>query len=579
MRQFILSFLRTIRLSILFISLLYIFGKGAHAQSTILKGVTTDGRTGLPVPYVSIGIKNKPIGTVSDSTGQYSLCYLSTDIAETDTIFFSAVGYRSVKIDWKTFLKTNKSITLYESPQILNMVDIKVKPGHIKNYGRSNASIVFFPGMYKNVPRHSDEKGREQATILKIDQDVFLRKLKFKINRRTFRKIKFRMNIYSVKEGQPDQSILHKDVVFDVAGTTETGMPQVESIDLRPYQIHIKGRKEIAVSLAILDLEALAGDSTRSAFFIPSFPGPLRSSLYRLKGEAQWQKVSGSYLLLELEATSTRGDKESLTDILSDSKDEIIQDNPALSGLLYGNNRGGRIKVDEGEIYYETYGQGSPLFLLHGNNETINSFREQIEPLSRHFKVIALDTRGQGNSPNNKLSPYTYEQFASDLSMVMDALSIKKASLLGWSDGGNTALVFASAHPEKVEKIVVMGSNLFPGAEAIEEDVINIFEARRDSLSKRADPFSQNQMRLADLVLKEPHLNEHDLQHISAPVLIVAGEFDVVKRQHTLLIQSLIKDSRLEIIPGSDHYAPLKNPEAFNRIILEFLAPGKSEDG
>ena len=552
--------------------------KDANAQSTMLKGVTIDGQTNLPLPYVSIGIKNKPIGTVSDSTGRYSLSYPQTDIAGKDSIFFSAVGYKSVKMDWDNFLKAEKFIKLYESPQTLEMVNIKANPGQIKNYGRSNASLIFFPAMYKNIPKHSDEKGREQATILKIDQNIFLRKLSFKINRRTFSKIKLRMNIYSVKEGLPDQSILQKDVVFDVIGNTEIGMPRSVSIDLRPYQIHIKGKKEIAVSLAILDLEPLPGDSTQPAFFIPSFPGPLRSSLYRIKGEAQWQKVSSSYLLVEVEASSIKSGKESAADKLSDSETEIIQNNPALSGLLYGNNQGKRIKVDQGEIYYESYGQGSPLLLLHGNNEHINSFREQIEPLSRHFKVIALDTRGQGNSINNKVSPYTYEQFAKDLSAVMDSLSIKKASLLGWSDGGNTALIYSLMYPKKVEKIVVMGANLFPGVDAIEENVIQIFEHRRDSLSKSADPDAQNQMRLADLVLKEPHLDEKALQQIVAPVLVVAGEFDVIKRKHTLLIQSFIRNSRLEIIPGSDHYAPLKNPKVFNKLVLDFLAPGKSLD-
>ena len=552
--------------------------KDANAQSTMLKGVTIDGQTNLPLPYVSIGIKNKPIGTVSDSTGRYSLSYPQTDIAGKDSIFFSAVGYKSVKMDWDNFLKTEKFVKLYESPQTLEMVNIKANPGQIKNYGRSNASLIFFPAMYKNIPKHSDEKGREQATILKIDQNIFLRKLSFKINRRTFSKIKLRMNIYSVKEGLPDQSILHKDVVFDVIGNTEIGMPRSVSIDLRPYQIQIKGKKEIAVSLAILDLEPLRGDSTQSAFFIPSFPGPLLSSLYRIKGEAQWQKVSSSYLLVEVEASSIKSGKESATEKLSDRETEIIQNNPALTGLLYGNNQGKRIKVDQGEIYYESYGQGSPLFLLHGNNEHINSFREQIEPLSRHFKVIALDTRGQGNSINNKVSPYTYEQFAKDLSAVMDSLSIKKASLLGWSDGGNTALIYSLMYPKKVDKIVVMGANLFPGADAIEEDVIQIFEHRRDSLSKKADPDSQNQMRLADLVLKEPHLDEKALQQIVAPVLVVAGEFDVIKRKHTLLIKSSIKNSRLEIIPGGDHYAPLKNPKVFNKLVLDFLAPGKRLD-
>lgn len=549
--------------------------KGTHAQTTKIKGVTINSGTMLPVPYVSIGIKNKPIGTVSDSTGQYSLSYLRTEVTGKDSVFFSAVGYQSVKMAWDTFLKTEKSIELDESPHLLETVQIKVKPDQVKNYGRANASIIFFPGMYKDMPGHSDEKGREQATILKVDQDVFLRKLSFKINKRTFRKIKFRMNIYSVKDGLPDQSLLRRDVVFDISGTMESGPPSAETIDLRPYQIHIKGQREIAVSLAILDLEPLPGDSINLAFFIPSFPSPLRSSLYRIKSEAAWQKVSSSSLLINLEASSLKADKKSVTVSHSEIEAEITQNNPALSKLLYGNNQGGRIKVDHGEIYYEIYGQGTPLFLLHGNNENINSFREQIEPLSRHFKVIALDSRGHGNSINKNLSPYTYQLFAKDLSVVMDSLFIKKASLLGWSDGGNTALIFSLKYPEKVDRVVLMGANLFPGFEAIEEETIRIFENRRDSLLKRDDPESQNQLRLADLVLKEPHINVQELQHIVAPVLVIAGEFDVVKKQHTVLIHSQIKDSRLEIIAGSDHYAPIKNPEVFNRVVLDFLLPEK----
>lgn len=93
-------------------------GRGAQAQSKIVNGVTIDGQSGLPLSYVSIGIKNKPVGTVSDSVGQYSLSYPGTDIANTDSIFFSAVGYRSVKMDWNSFITKEKIVKLYQSPQM-----------------------------------------------------------------------------------------------------------------------------------------------------------------------------------------------------------------------------------------------------------------------------------------------------------------------------------------------------------------------------------------------------------------------------------------------------------------------------
>lgn len=550
----------------------------SYAQSGSLKGNTVDQRNSLPVPYVSIGIINKPIGTISDSLGRYTLSYLQSEVKSTDSIAFSAVGYRSVRMDWDTFLKIGQLVKLDESPHLLESVNIKAKPGKLKNYGRSSAGIIFFPAMYKNIPKSSDEKGREQAAILKIDKDIFLRKLSFSISRKNFEKIKLRMNIYEVRDGLPGQSILHKDVVFEVAGSTKVGMQAPESIDLKPYQIHIQGRKEIAVALAILELKPREGDTSKTAFFIPSFPGPLRSSLYRMKGEAQWQKVSKSNLLVSIEASSRKDDSRHAKDDSVESDTETIQNDTSLAKLMYGNNNGKRIQIDEGEIYFETYGKGSPLILLHGNNASINSFRNQIGPLSQYYKVIAIDTRGQGNSINKKMSPYTYEQFAKDLEDVMNALSIKKASLLGWSDGGNTALLFALRHPERLEKTIVMGANLFPGPDAIEENVIQLFENRRDSLLQQADPESQNLLRLTELVLKEPHIKAAALSTIAIPVLVVAGEFDVVKKEHTQLIYSHLKNSRLEIIPGGDHYSPLNKPRTFNRIVLDFLKGAEAPD-
>ena len=571
------SFLR-IKAYLLVLITVLINGSYSYAQSVSLKGNTVDQHNSLPVPYVSIGIVNKPIGTVSDSLGRYTLSYLQSEVKHTDTIAFSAIGYRSLRMDWNTFLKNGQVVKLAESPHLLKSVSISAKPGKLKNYGRSSAGIIFFPAMYKNIPKTSDEKGREQAVMLKIDKDIFLRKLNFSINRKNFKKIKLRMNIYAVRDGLPGQSILRKDVIFEVAGNTKVGMQAPESIDLKPYQIHIQGRKEIAVALAILDLEAREGDTSKTAFFIPSFPGPLRSSLYRMKGQAQWQKVSNSNLLVAIEASSRKNASRTADNDSGESEAETIQHDTSLVRLMYGNSNGKRIQIEDGEIYYETYGKGSPLILLHGNNESIGSFRNQIGPLSQYYKVIAIDTRGQGNSINKKTSAYTYEQFAKDLEDVMHALSIKKASLLGWSDGGNTALLFSLRHPERLEKMIVVGANLFPGPDAIEDKVVQLFEKRRDSLLHQADPESRNRLRLTELVLKEPHIRAAALSTVSIPVLVVAGQFDVVKKEHTELIHSHLKNSRLEIIPGGDHYSPLKQTETFNRLVLDFLNGAEATD-
>ncbi|WP_316833249.1 alpha/beta fold hydrolase [Pedobacter aquatilis] len=544
-----------------------IFLAGVHAHAQTLSGKTANALTKLPVAYVSIGIKHKPVGTVSDSLGRYHLSYGEAEVSKADSVFFSAVGYETVKLSFEAFLNGDKEIYLKESAQELKTVQVSAIPRKMKSYGRWSANLVFFPAMYKTIPRYSDEKGREQATIMKIDEDVFLRKLNFRISRRSFKQLKLRMNIYGVKDGMPDQSLLLHDIVFDVAGSSAIGMPSTESIDLVPYQIRLSGRKEIAVSLAILDLQPLPGDTSRQAFYIPSFPSPLRSSFYRMKSEASWQKVSSSYLLLGLEVSTSKASKANEEEYQA----EIINANPELSEALYGNNSGKRIAVSDGEIYYETYGKGRPLILLHGNNEGINSFRKQIGPLSAHYQVIAVDSRGQGNSINRKKTPYSYQLFAADLLTLMDSLRIKQASVIGWSDGGNTALEFVLKHPERMDKMVLMGANLFPGTDAIKEDVVRLFEKRRDILMNLQDAEAQNLLRLTQLVLQEPHIQLNELDSIGIPTMILAGAADVVKAAHTRLIHAHIKGSKLNIVADSDHYLLLKKPKVFNEIVLDFL--------
>ena len=105
-------------------------------------------------------------------------------------------------------------------------------------------------------------------------------------------------------------------------------------------------------------------------------------------------------------------------------------------------------------------GQGlGALLLLHGNGEDGTYFEHQMSFFSQHFRVIAIDTRGHGQSPRGE-APFTIRQFADDLLAFMDEHEIDKANILGFSDGGNIAMIFAMKHPERVEKLILNGANL-----------------------------------------------------------------------------------------------------------------------
>ena len=113
------------------------------------------------------------------------------------------------------------------------------------------------------------------------------------------------------------------------------------------------------------------------------------------------------------------------------------------------------------QLNYLIAGQGFPLVLLHGNGEDHTYFKRQMGCLSEKYQVIALDTRGHGGSPRGT-APFTLEQFAEDLKGFLDSREIERCHLLGFSDGANTALLFALKYPEYVEKLILNGADLYP---------------------------------------------------------------------------------------------------------------------
>lgn len=240
---------------------------------------------------------------------------------------------------------------------------------------------------------------------------------------------------------------------------------------------------------------------------------------------------------------------------------------------IYGNNprAGGHVKLKDANLYYEIYGKGEPLLLLHGNNQSISDFAAQIPELSKTFKVIAVDTRGQGQSTDESRGPLTYDQFADDMKDLLDALHITKTNIVGWSDGGNTGLIMAIKYPSYVNKLAITGAVLNPSADAVDTTVPVEIQRRLKELEDNTDNYSIEQKRLLNLMLNEPHISVESLKTIKAFVLVMAGEKDLVKEQHTRLIAKSIPNSKLYIFPGATHYVPKEKPAEFNKAVTDFL--------
>ena len=224
-------------------------------------------------------------------------------------------------------------------------------------------------------------------------------------------------------------------------------------------------------------------------------------------------------------------------------------------------------------LNYVEAGEGFPLVLLHGNGEDHTYFKHQMGPFSDRYRVIALDTRGHGRSPRGT-APFTLDQFAQDLKDFLDEKGIERCHLLGFSDGGNIALLFALRHPQYVEKLVVNGANLVPsGVKASTQWLITAGWVTCRALAC----FSQKARRnweLLNLMVTQPHIDPLALRALSMPVLVTAGEQDMIREDHTRAIAAAIPGSRLAILPG-DHFVARQNWQAFNPLVLDFLAGGK----
>ncbi|WP_379965350.1 alpha/beta fold hydrolase [Epilithonimonas sp. UC225_85] len=232
------------------------------------------------------------------------------------------------------------------------------------------------------------------------------------------------------------------------------------------------------------------------------------------------------------------------------------------------NEKVGKIlHLKDADIYYEVYGKGEPLFLLHGNGGSIDAFSKEIPELSKHFKIIAMDTRAQGKSTDTSTEPLTYIKFADDVKALADELKLKKINILGWSDGGNTAIEFAIKYPKNTNKIITSGANIFPNGVG-ESEVENM---KKDAAKMKAENRSEHDIRLLQLMIDEPKITKEQLNHIKAKTFILAGENDLILRPHTEYIAKEIPKSKMKIYKGASHGVPIERAEELCKDVIGFI--------
>lgn len=238
----------------------------------------------------------------------------------------------------------------------------------------------------------------------------------------------------------------------------------------------------------------------------------------------------------------------------------------------------GYVDHDGARLWYATYGSGAPVILLHGGLGNSGNWGYQVPAVvNSGYRAVLIDSRGHGRSTRDA-RPYSYELLASDVLAVMDALHLRKAAIVGWSDGASTGLVLAKNAPARVVGVFFFVCNVDPSGTKKFEMTPTVGRCfarhRKDYLELSATPgqFDAFVEAVGQMQRTDHHFTAEDLAEIRVPVSVVQSEHDeFIKLEHAEYLARTIPGAELVVLPGVSHFAPLQRPERFNEVMLTFL--------
>lgn len=234
------------------------------------------------------------------------------------------------------------------------------------------------------------------------------------------------------------------------------------------------------------------------------------------------------------------------------------------------NNGGGDIM----QIYYQVIGEGFPIVCLHGNGENHHIFDDMVKKLSSSYQLILIDSRYHGQSIHQ--GELSYQQMMKDVVSIVDELQLRAYDVIGFSDGGIIALLLAM-NDSRVQHIITMGANTQPNM------IKTIYRMSMVLRMFCLIPFFYRQKarldwKLSMLMMKEPHIDYINLKNIKVPVLVLAGEFDMIKEIDTRNIGNALPYSVVKIIKGGNHFLLRDSFQQTMKEIILFLEACHQED-
>jgi pimeloyl-ACP methyl ester carboxylesterase len=232
-------------------------------------------------------------------------------------------------------------------------------------------------------------------------------------------------------------------------------------------------------------------------------------------------------------------------------------------------------------VYYEVHGHGKPLLMLHGGAGNGMQFEHQLPEFSRRFRCIVPDCCAQGRT-TDRPGPLSYHEMAEDMVALLDHLHVQSADVMGWSDGGNIGLDLAMHHPERIDHLVTFGANFQPDGlnpQDVEWNATataaSFGEGMRQGwmkLNPQPEHYEEAMNKIIAMWRSQPRWSLSDLHSIRAKALIVAGEHDLIRQDHTEQLAHAIAGAELWIVPGATHSVMVEHWDEVNPRVLEFLS-------
>ncbi len=239
---------------------------------------------------------------------------------------------------------------------------------------------------------------------------------------------------------------------------------------------------------------------------------------------------------------------------------------------------GNYVNINGLNMYYEIHGSGTPLLYLHGGGLCTDAHKNEINFLSQSHKVIAADRQGQGRTADIDRE-ISYEEMAIGQLELLRYLMIDSCIVYGNSDGGPVALYMAIKSPKTVTKLIVEGTNYHYSG--IKDNWTELLESATPEMYQN-DFFNELSpngpeywpimlSKLKNMWLNSPVLTPEEINNIACPVLIIAGDRDMIKIEHTVSLYKSIPNASLFIVPSTSHGAMEENPDIVKPVVSNFM--------